>query len=51
LENIKIIPAALIVTPNFEALKEYCNTQGIPYTASDAEMISNQKSLRKYDGE
>lgn len=42
-------PAALVV-PAFDALKEWCQKKGIPYT-TDKEIISNEKVLKKFDRE
>lgn len=39
-------PSALIV-PNFEALKDWCKNQNIPYT-TDAEIIKNKQVIERY---
>ncbi|WP_339754421.1 long-chain fatty acid--CoA ligase [Algoriphagus aquimarinus] len=42
-------PSALII-PSFDALKDYCQHKGIPYTG-DAEMIEKAEIIEKYNRE
>lgn len=45
----KNYPSALVI-PSFDALKDYCQYKGIPYTG-DAEMIKKPEIIEKYNRE